>query len=801
MVGLQFLREFLLPDGIMSILAGGVDRAKYYKTVPEDLPEQQDVYFGVAARKSKGNEKADVLGTRVLWVDADDLQKPLYTLPPSFIVMSGHGYHMYWVLNEPSYDIPSIEFSNQLLAKDIPTGDTSCWNCNRILRVPGTLNTKAEPVRVTLDKFRPDLKYNIEDFRILEKLSKKTRHKIRTGDRRGHRSRSERDWSVIVDLIAAGASDELILKIFAEQPIGDKLHEEGTTEHYLERTLSKARQSNAVAVKKKEESAGTGLEEGPDGFYMGGRRGSRRVSTFILKPKLLLDGTSYDAEDALVTDVLAEGFTWPSVTFTRSAFTSVQKMDRETPVAAWQWLGSDGDVRQLLPYLISRLQEEGLPRVIASPYVGLHLQKDEAYYVGTDGTLSAKQYWTDFSGPMAWLPSQKEHPSTSLQPQITQAELDVLADLLPKINEPQALWPMLGWYAASVFKPWIEKHNLRFPVLNVVGTKGSGKTTLIQKVFMPLLGQPEPVSYDASTTRFVILAILGSSNAMPMAFSEFRYESAEKFLRYVLLSYDTGHDPRGRGDQTTVDYPLMAPFSIDGEDLIADPAARERIVVAMLHPDVVAEGSEAYIAFNNLRDKVPSGFAGYFLQQGLEWINDGHLNNILTQAKADIFLEFPQRLPDRVRNNHIVALFGCYVMCDVLGIERPKANDMRRSIETVFNVNSGRSRTMIDDLTEDVVNACSASTSGFKWEYDLEQRALYFQFTPAHSWWLASRKRQGRTGLEKDALRAQLQEAPYSLPAKTFYGAYMMGIDLAKAQAAGLDVPDQIITKEFRMRF
>lgn len=778
----------------MSVSIGTPANARFYATVPE-LPSDKDVYFGVAARRSRGDSKEDVLGTNSLWVDADDLQKPLATFPPSAIVMSGHGYHLYWFLKTPLTDIAQIEYLNQLLAKDVPTADPACWNANRVLRVPGTVNTKDVPVNVTLVKFAPEIRYAAEDFNVLAKLSKAARHKIRTGDSRGYRSRSERDWAIVTDLINAGASDDLILQLFAQQPCGDKVRGDAPPQ-YLERTIEKARASNVV---EKPDAPSAAISTRVDGYYVAGRHGQRRISTFVISPKLLLDGSSHKAEDAIVGDVTAEGFTWQGVTFSRTAFTSVQKMDRETPVAAWQWLGSDNDVRQLLPHLLTQLQERGLPRVVATPVLGLHSHKEGFVFVGTDGVLSDKMFWSDYTGPMSWLPTHKEHPVTKLEPRVTPEQIEFVRSLLPKINEAPVLWLMTGWYAAASVKPWLEEQGYRFPILSVVGTKGSGKTTLIQRVFMPLFGQTEPKSYDAGTTRFVTLAILGSSNAVPVAFSEFRYESAEKFLRYVLLSYDTGHDPRGRGDQTTVDYPLLAPFSIDGEDLIADPAARERIVVAHLHPSIIAEGTSCYEAFNRLRGNIPAGFGGFYHQEVIRRLVDGTAANLLREARESIFAEFPSRLPDRVRNNHIVDLFGTYLWCDIVQQERPLPSYLNRSVQTVFSLISGRSRTMADDFVEDVVNSCSMTTTGFKWAY--EEGCVFFQMAPAHSWWLASRRRQGRGGLEREAIKAQLAEAPYYVAPRVVNGAWMVGVQLEKAQLAGLDVPAELNVHEITVRF
>jgi hypothetical protein len=787
---MDFLQRFhYTENGFLAICEGTPANRTFVKQIPESFDPTKDFYFGPAVRKKKGNTKEDVLGTVALWVDADDPQKPLCTLPPSALVFSGHGWHVYWFLDIPLENVDQIETLNKMLADDIPTADKSTWNVNRVLRIPNTTNNKVPdiPIRVELKQFT-GLVYNVIDFKILEKLSKQCRHKIRTGDSRGYRSRSERDWAIVTDLVDAGAADALIEVIFDHQPCGDK--KSASPPDYFSHTLQKAR----ARIGKEPKGL---VEAGQDGYYVWSKRGARRVSTFTIKPQVLLDGSAFEQEDAIVGQVVASGYSWPSVTFSKGAFTSSAKIDRELPVAAWQWLGRDEDVRLILPFLLKELQENGLPKVAATSTLGMHFKGGVPYFIGDKQTLSPRDVWTGYEAPMAWLPSHREHPQLNLTP--CDFDKSVLADI-PLLNELDAIVPMLGWYAATPFKPWLESKGYRFPVLNVVGTRGSGKTTLIQRVFMPLFGQVDPKSYDAGTTRFVTLALMGSSNAVPVAFSEFRYEAVERFIRFVLLAYDTGHDPRGRSDQTTVDYPLSAPFSVDGEDMVEDPAAKQRMIVVRLHPDSIAEGTGAYKVYNAVRGLLPL-FGGTYVQQGLQMLESGRLEQLLVSARETVFGAFPKPMPDRVRANHIVAYFGTMVWCEVLGLELFDPSNLMGSIRAVYDIDTGRSRTMADYMVEDLANAASAGASGFRWKMSDDGSILYFQLSSAHSWWLGSRRRQGRGALERDAIRAQIKESPYALEPEVVEHTWMYGVILKQAQDFGLDVPSHISSREMKIHF
>jgi len=132
-------------------------------------------------------------------------------------------------------------------------------------------------------------------------------------------------------------------------------------------------------------------------------------------------------------------------------------------------------------------------------------------------------------------------------------------------------------------------------------------------------------------------------------------------------------------------------------------------------------------------------------------------------------------------------------MADALGIAPPEASCLARSVGSVYNVAAGRGRTLADDFAEDISNA--VPTGYFKNE--TEEGIVFFQMATAYAWWIQHRRRQGRGGLEKDAIVTQLRESPYIVGPQTIGGLWMYGIDLNEAVKAGLDVPGQISTMTF----
>lgn len=794
------------PEGYVELARDDLTFSNRLWISPQDLKRKifvgiEDVYFGPALRASiKKMGKGNVLGSRVCWVDVDRAELPFTILPPSATVWSGHGWHLYWALDQIITDIDLIEEANSSMAQVI--GGDSAHNVDRMLRIPGTINAKNEPVPCEIRDIDTSRRYDINSLIASTRISNRIVKKIQTGDRRGYKSRSERDFAIIRALVQAGLSDSSIEHTFSVHACGDKYRDPNTKgPHYLKHTLGNVRENGE---EEEEDSADLGIEERTDGYHVQRSRGTRRVSTFIIEPTMLLRGD----EDSIMGDITAAGSdqVWRDVVIPKSAFISTHAFSRELTKAQWVWLGSDGDVRTLLAHLVQRLQAKGMPNTRAVKILGRHTMEgdDRTFFVANNYVLASdRSQWSNVrQAPIVYVAPNVESPTIEFSDQLPDEGLiELTAHLLPKINEPGVIWPMIGWFFGCVFKPELDELNYRFPSLNVVGTKGSGKSTTILEVFQRILGYKERRSYDAMTTRFVTLTLLGSTNATPVSFSEFRSSQATDFLRYILLSYDTGHDPRGRPNQTTQDYPLCAPFSLDGEDKVSDPAALERVIVAHLTPATIEEGSASWNAFQDIQSLDLEMLARDYIQYTLE----ADVGALLREAEDAVFDAFDTTLPSRVRRNLIVCYFGILAARDYFSRHNQEfgpengATVLEDALEHVYSTTLGRAPTAADEFVEIIINAAARGSSSFPWE--LRGSVLWFQLSPAFEYFVSSRARQRRSTLSRDAIQSQLMErvGEYSVTpeVKKIKGRKILayGIDIAKAHLGGLDVPEAFSTK------
>jgi DNA-binding transcriptional ArsR family regulator len=133
-----------------------------------DPPADKHIYVGMFTRKQKKGTRKYCKQTRVLWADYDNMSQVEVEyridnagLPgPSMMINSGHGIHAYWLLDKPA----GAEIEPILKAISNKTeADGQAAETARVMRVPGTLNIKDEPVSCEIIEKNNKI-YSLEDI-------------------------------------------------------------------------------------------------------------------------------------------------------------------------------------------------------------------------------------------------------------------------------------------------------------------------------------------------------------------------------------------------------------------------------------------------------------------------------------------------------------------------------------------------------------------------------------------------------------------------------------------------------------
>lgn len=189
MLPLDFLSALGLPPGLeIRLLGAGApvilwpdDIAVVWPTIEAANRRGYNAYFGVCPRRERRGTRENILRAPALWADLDckdsggkrqAMERLRQALPPglqpSILVDSGHGYHAYWLLSTP-WEFTSQERRERFEAllralAFLLGGDPAVADVARLLRLPGTMNQKSEPLPCYVVDFAPQRRFAAADL-------------------------------------------------------------------------------------------------------------------------------------------------------------------------------------------------------------------------------------------------------------------------------------------------------------------------------------------------------------------------------------------------------------------------------------------------------------------------------------------------------------------------------------------------------------------------------------------------------------------------------------------------------------
>ncbi len=131
-----------------------------------------NIYVGANPRSCRAGNADSVEIARVLFVDLDNDVTPSEArqrvidagVPfPTMIVSTGHGQHLWWVLEEPKMDLEQWTGRQKALIR-VLDGDPVVHDPPRIMRLPGLVNHKPPPKPVSLFAVDRDARHSIDCF-------------------------------------------------------------------------------------------------------------------------------------------------------------------------------------------------------------------------------------------------------------------------------------------------------------------------------------------------------------------------------------------------------------------------------------------------------------------------------------------------------------------------------------------------------------------------------------------------------------------------------------------------------------
>lgn len=441
-----------------------------------------------------------------------------------------------------------------------------------------------------------------------------------------------------------------------------------------------------------------------------------------------------------------------------TAFASKNMFLRELTRAEYAWYGTDLHCQ----FLKSHLTNGTMETQTAITKVGRAATPEGDIWVTPNNIITTKglappDFPYTYHRPAHFGIVSIKKPEKSFSWERTKSILRGLLDL----NSLSVMTPIVGWAFSVPFKPWFMEHMGHFPLLMLYGTRGAGKTQLIQRVVLPLFGYSsrEPQIHFCDTTRFVLVSYGASTTTVPLFLDEYRPNALPGTkLRQLwdhwrhLYAEDTDH--RGQADLSRLSFKQTSPVIVAGEEMVADPAMQERMVQVALTPDSLTTNRQK--AFKNLppMEMASTEFITACLKIDPE--------PLLDKAKEVIAGKWERQASPRIYDNLLIISFGLQVWSKITGRAVTKKMvpfifDISAMVQTEEDI---RTPLWADEFLLDVAGIIEEK-GPFTWglvEREGDYSYMYFNLRRAHAEWAKDMRSRGDMAVGLQPIKRQLME-------------------------------------------
>lgn len=332
--------------------------------------------------------------------------------------------------------------------------------------------------------------------------------------------------------------------------------------------------------------------------------------------------------------------------------------------------GSDSETLGLMDTLVSR-SRENIP-IYVVPREGLFLlshpkmDKQIMVYLTKNGAIT-NLLEDDVQIELQYRPSQANSTyniDIHRAPDLSEEHLEQLRKLF-KINKPTVVADMVGWFLAAHWRSLFMACGDQFPLLQVFGEAGSGKSqTAILLSRLHWWKRETSTKSAMSMTNFALDNLVSTSTSAPLIIDEYKPRELarvgrgkhEKLKDVFKQSYfggevgDRGTLNKGGDTQLAIiSNKATAPICFLGEAVESETAITERSVTVALSQNF--QTPERQRAFNDLRNdpEALSAFGRFFVESA--FMVD------LTKMKQDLELtrrEIEDRVPENARGRKAV---------------------------------------------------------------------------------------------------------------------------------------------------
>ena len=115
-------------------------------------------------------------------------------------------------------------------------------------------------------------------------------------------------------------------------------------------------------------------------------------------------------------------------------------------------------------------------------------------------------------------------------------DLPEIGKMLTLYNEPAKTVSILAWAAGCFIKEHLRLRGVKFPHLFLIGEAGSGKSTTLERVLLPIFSAGR-VMAATQVTAFTLMKDSASSNLVPLTMDEFKPSKMDRMKISALYNH------------------------------------------------------------------------------------------------------------------------------------------------------------------------------------------------------------------------------------------------------------------------
>ena len=315
-------------------------------------------------------------------------------------------------------------------------------------------------------------------------------------------------------------------------------------------------------------------------YFRKGRIETKCISNFVIHPihRVIPENGNCADEQWRVRVEACDGTKIDQV-ITLEAFVNKNALKRQLMHSAFSFTGSDDDAQSIKVLFSAEPHDE--TRGVSC--IGFHADNknndsDALVFVSNTQAIRADG---SISTDVVMLENDIEITTDLLEAStIAEEKLPDLTKALFSFNSLEKCVVLLGWCASCFLIGHFQKLNIKTPHLFIYGEAGSGKSETVERILMPLFGNPRKYSVRG-TTNFATLKTSSSSNVIPFIIDEYKPHfltdsEVGRISDLLRNTYDHSSSSKGQTTMATKKFKALAPVCLIGEEGSEEPALKER---------------------------------------------------------------------------------------------------------------------------------------------------------------------------------------------------------------------------------